>query len=189
MKRFFTSLNMERWVILVSLIAALGLGGVGYFKFRRERVELQDALAIEVPKTAQDIEVLAQRYSKLYKEADLQGLYGQNDPQSTIRDLATRAETGLGQIDLPTPSESTPRRGVKDIKYTIRPQDRNRAFDRNRIANFLYLLEFETHHLRVTRVRLEVDPKNLKPFEMPPERDLWRWEGDVTSRQKAGDTK
>lgn len=191
MKRFLNNMNMERWVIVVSAVVALALGGVG-FVFRSERVALQDGLDLDVPRTAQESAQLAQRYSKLYTDADTKGLFGQNDPQSTIRDLATRPETGLGSVDIPPPAETSPRRGVKDIKYTIRPQDRNRAFPRLRIANFLFMLEDAAGRMRVTRIRMDVDPKNLKPWELPPGepgQERWRWEVDVTSREKSGDTK
>lgn len=188
---FFRDMNLERWVILLALLAALGFGGVGFFKYRAERVELEQALETRVPKLAYEVQVKAQRYSKLYKDADLSGLgSGSSTPESFIRDLAANERTRLGQIDFASPTEATPRKGVKDVKFAFYPPGRNKAFGRQNIANFLYLIESENRRLRVTRVKLDIEPKSLKPHEMPPgDADKWRWEADVTVRQKSDDAK
>ncbi|MCE9594030.1 MAG: hypothetical protein K8S98_07550 [Planctomycetes bacterium] len=192
MKAFFHNMTVERWVILTSFIVALGLGGVGFFKFHRERVELEDALKADVIKLAQDTQASAMKYSKLYKEADLQELTGsQSNMESFVRTLATRKEASLGQIDVRiSESPNTLRKGVQDLRYTLQPQNRERAFSRIGIANYLYLLESESRRLRVSHLRLTLSPKNLKEWDFPPNNpEQWFWDAEVLSRQKSDATK
>jgi hypothetical protein len=188
MRGFFTDMSLERWVIVISLVAAIALGSVGFFRFHRERADLQAALHYDVKKLAQDIETAALNYSKLYKDADLQGLTGtQSNMESFIRDLARRETANLGQVAVTISEGNSPRKGVKDVKYGIAPQTRDRAFSRVGIGNFLYMLETEGRRLRVSHLRLQMSPRNLKEWEIPPGKEgseQWTWEAELISRQK-----
>lgn len=188
MKHFFSNMSVERWVIVVSLLVATVLGGVGFFRFHRERVALEDALGADVIRLAQDTQALAMKYSKLYKQADLQALTGsQSNAESFLRALATRKESNLGQVDVKiTEAANSVRKGVQDIRYTIQPQNRDRAFQRIGIANFLYLAETESARMRTSHVRLTLSPKNLKEWDFPPtDPETWFWEAELLSRQKS----
>ncbi len=191
MKQFFTAMSMERWVIVISLVAALSLGSLGFFKFHRERVELEQALAYDVKKLAEDTLSGALKYSKLFKEADLLDLTpgGTNsNMESYIRGIAARGETALGQVNVTNKEGNSPRKGVRDMRYSIDPQNKERAFSRIGIANFLYLLESEGHRLRVSHLRMQLSPKNLKEYEIPPgpaANEQWFWEAELISRQKS----
>ena len=192
MKHFFSNMSVERWVICVSLLLATVLGGVGFFKFRSERVELEEGLRTGIVRLAQDTQAAAMKYSKLYKEADLQSLSGsQSNAESFLRALATRKETSLGQVDVKiSESANSIRKGVQDIRYTLQPQNRERAFPRIGIANYLFLIESESARFRVSHLRLTLSPKNLKEWDFPPgNQDSWFWEAEVMSRQKSDTAK
>jgi hypothetical protein len=180
MKSFFANMNLARWIIVASVAGTLVLAFTGW-KLHSRRVELERALEVAVPEQALELQVLARRYSKLYKEAEREGLKGQADPQSYIRTLASDEHVALGQVEVITAPETTPRKGVVDRKYTIRPQSRDRGFPRDRIANFMWKLESESRRVRVTMAQLDPE-KPLKPHEHPT--DSWKWTVEVTSRQK-----
>ena len=188
MKQFFSNMSVERWVIVTSLLLATALGSVGFFKFHRERVVLEDALEADIVQLAQQTHSAAMKYSRLYKEADLQELTGsQGNMESFLRTLATRKEASLGQVDVKiSESANSIRKGVQDIRYTVQPQNRDRAFQRIGIANFLFMIEDESRRLRVSHLRLTLSPKNLKEWDFPPNNpELWFWETEVLSRQKS----
>ena len=180
MKAFFANMNLARWIILLSILGSIGLGWFGY-TLRQRRVGLEAALETQVPLLAVDIQKLSREYTQLAREAGREGLRGQTDPESYIRAIASRDEVLLGQINIRAPKPTSPAKGVIDKKFTIMPQDRERGFLRLSIANFCYLLEKESKRVKVTRIHLDPD-KKLKPHEI--HNDSWKWEIDVTSRQK-----
>ena len=184
MKAFFANMNLARWIILLSLLGSIGLGFFG-FRLRQKRIALQESLEVDVPLLAVDLLKLSREYSTLSKEASREGLIGQADPQSYITEISARREVELGQIDIGTPRPTTPAKGVIDRKFVIRPSVRDRAEMRLRIANFCYMLERDSRRVKVTRIHLDPEQKNLKPHEVS--NDQWRWEIDVTSRQKDPD--
>jgi len=174
-------MNLARWIIVGSLVASAALGANGW-RLHRDRVELEQALKVQVPKLAQDIQALSRKYSKLFKEAEREGLRGQDDPQSYIRGLAQDPNVSLGAVDIRPQSPTNPIKGVVDKRYVISPQDKNRGFSKDRIANYMWLLEQQSRRVRVTNIRFEQEQK-LKPWEFGD--DLrWKWEIEVTSRQK-----
>lgn len=180
MKRFFSQMSLARWIMVLALVLSVALGATG-FHLHRKRVDLERALAIEVPKAAQEIQVLSRRYSKLFDEAEREGLKGQADPESYFRKLAAHPKVVIGALQFEKPSPFTPSKGVIDIKYRIRSQDRDRGFDRKQLANFLWLIEEQSRRVRVTHVRLEREG-NPKDWEYG--NDRWKWDVEVTSRQK-----
>jgi hypothetical protein len=107
--------------------------------------------------------------------------------ESYIRGIAARGECALGQVAVTIKEGNSPRKGVRDMRYQIDPQNKERAFSRTGIANFLYLLESEGHRLRVSHLRLQLSPKNLKEYELPPAStpEQWFWDAELISRQKS----
>ena len=186
MKALLEKMNLARWVILVSLVSSLGLGAWGA-TLHQERKDLEAALEVEVPKRAQNIQVLSLRHSELHKDYDREGLRGQSDADTYIRRLATDEDVVLGGVDIDVLPDRSPVKGVVDRKYRISPQDtgsRGRAkvgFDRARIANYLWLLEQQSRRVRVTSIRLE-PIERTDPWV--PANDRWSWDIEVTSRQK-----
>jgi len=61
--------------------------------------------------------------------------------------------------------------------------ERERTFQRLRIANFLYTLEYDSRRVKVTDMKLEIAEKKPKPHEVPA--DEWFFDAEVTSRQRA----
>lgn len=180
MKAFFKNMNMARGIILGSLVLSLALAYLGWVQHTK-RVELEDALVSQVPNLARETQVLSQRYSKLYDEAELEGLKGQSDPESYLRALASDAKVSLGSVEFAKPQPLRPSKGVIDIKYRITPQDRERAFDRRNLANYMWMIEEKSRRVRVTGFSLTREG-NLKPWEYG--NDRWKWDIEVTSRQK-----
>lgn len=180
MKAFFRNMNLARGIILGSLLASLVLAVTGY-RLSSKRAGLELALAGEVPEIARETQVLSQRYSKLYDEAEMEGLKGQSDPQTYFRTLAGDPKVRLGGLEITTPQPQRPSKGVVDIKYRIVPQTRDRGFDRKNLANFLWLIEERSRRVRVTQFSMTREG-NLKPWEYG--NDRWKWDIEVTSRQK-----
>ena len=183
MKSFLASMNLARWIILLSLLASIGLGVLGY-SLHKERVMLEGALEVDVPKRAQDIQVLARMCSKLNEEFMREGLVGQTNPEEYIRNLAINSNVALGSVRI-NASQGEPAKGVVDRKYKIEPQEAKAAHQRDRIANFMWLLEDQSRRVRVTNIRLDQHGK-FEPWE--PSDDRWEWEIEVTSRQKREDS-
>ena len=180
MKQFLAHMTLARWILLVSLVLSCVLALTG-LRLRQRRTELEDVLQGSVPRLAQDIQVNARRYSKLFKEAEGAGLIGQSDPQTYLRKLAIDNNVRLGAVDIDKQPDTRPTKGVVDVKYVIRPQARERGFDRTNLANYMHLIEQRSRRMRVTHVRLDREG-NLKPWEYG--NDRWKWELEVTSRQK-----
>lgn len=189
MKALLAEMNLARWVILVALLASVGLGFWGW-SLHGERMELVAALEIEVPKRAQNIQVLSLRHSELRKDYDREGLRGQADAETYLRRLATHKDVVLGGADIKSMPDRSPAKGVVDRKYSISSQGGRKSgrgatgFDRARIANYLWLLEQQSRRVRVTSVRLEPIDKT-DPWIAAS--DLWSWDVEVTSRQKLVD--
>lgn len=179
MKSLLSNMNLARWIMLTSLLLSLVLAVTGYTLHQR-RTELEDALAGRVPRTTQEIQNLALRYTALRAEADRVGLTGQNDPMTYLAGLASMDKVALGNVDLRNPPSTTPRKGVVDEKYTIRSAD-DRAVVRTKIANYMYRIEEKSRRMRVTGVNISREG-SLKPWEYG--NDRWKWNLEVTSRQK-----
>lgn len=182
MNSYLQQMTLARWIILVSLLASIGLGYFGW-KLHSQRMELEDALASEVPKVALDLQNLSKRHTVLNKQFEREGLQGQADPVTYIRTIAAGQDVKIGDTTVDPPQETQPMAGVLDTRYTIKPSNRDRGFGRLNIANFLYKLESESRRMRVTKLRMEPEAKNVKP-EIILESDSWRWEAEVTSRTK-----
>jgi hypothetical protein len=181
-KHFFSSLNLVRWMLLVSVLLSVALAVTGW-RLHQRRAELQAALDVQVPKLAQDIQVNSRRFTRLYEEADGAGMIGQKDAQTYLRELAADINVQLGGVDITKQNPTMPTRGVVDITYRILPQSRDRGFVRVNLANFMHLIEQRSRRMRVTYVRLDREGK-LEPWEYG--NDRWKWELKVTSRQKEG---
>ena len=190
MKAFLADMNLARWVIFGSLVASLGLGFWGW-SLHKQRTELVHALGVEVPKRAQNIQVLSLRHSELRKDYDREGLRGQADAETYLRRLATHKDVVLGGVDIKSMPDRSPVKGVVDRKYSISSPGAKRGskgsagFDRARIANYLWLLEQQSRRVRVTNIRLE-PTERADPWV--PTSDLWTWDIEVTSRQKLAGT-
>jgi hypothetical protein len=179
-KALLESMNLARWVILVTLVASLVLAITGW-RLQRKRSELELHLRTRVPAMSRDLQVLATQYSRMYKDAEREGLFGQKDPQLYIREIAANPNVAVGDVLIDAPAPQSIARGVEDRRYSIKPQSTSRGFTRDRIANFMYLLEKSSSRIRVTRATIERE-QTLKEWEVGA--DSWKWSIEVTSRQK-----
>lgn len=177
---YFTNVSMARWIVLLSLVLSMALGAIGYW-LHRERTRLEDELTGRIPSTAFEIQVAARRHTQLYQEFQREGLKGQSNPDEYIRVLARDVKVQLGGVEIKAASPGSPAKDVVDRRYTIQPQDSKAGHKRDRLANYMWLLEQQSRRVRVTHVRLDPLEKH-QPWEIGS--DVWSWEIEVTSRQK-----
>lgn len=180
MGSFFSSMNLARWIIVLSIVCSLGLGGVWYW-LRGETSRLEGDLAARIPNAAQAMQIAAIKHTQLYGEFEREGLKGQSNPDEYIRVKARNEGVQLGGVDISAANPASPAKGIVDRKYTIRPQDPKAGHPRLKLANYMYLLEQESRRVKVTYVRLDPLEKH-EPWQIGS--DTWAWEIEVTSRQK-----
>jgi len=178
-KDFFGHMNFPRWIIVTMLLTSGVLGWFVYQEMNRLTL-VQDELK-HVPAIVKEIQQHALRLDALQALADKEGLIGEADPEFYIQRIASLDAVQIGAPNI-TPSVFSPKKGVEDHKYRIRPQDRNRAYKRVRIGNFLYKLEEESRKVRVTEIKLDTTD-HVKKGEIG--NDNWTFEVELTSRQAA----
>lgn len=182
---FFRGFNFARFIILLSYLGAIPLGWNAWEQFQKNE-EMKAALARggEVERQVDRIRESSQVYTKLMAERRGEGLIGADaDVQSYIIKKAYDDAVELGDINISVGSPRGIGKGVREIRYEVEPSDRERSFQRTSIANFLYILEQDTQRLKVTDLTLNIDQKGLKP-EQIPDRDYWKFDATVTTRQK-----
>lgn len=178
---FFGAMNLARWIIVLGLLGSIGLASNGW-RLHERRAALQDELAEAIPARAQNIQFLGQLYSKLQADAEREGFVTQDKPDLYFRGIATDETVKLGQIEVAPTDPRSFYKGTVDLSYTLRPSvSKDESYPRDRLANFMYLIEQKSGRVRVTRVRL--DPaQRLKQWEISDDR--WKWEITATSRAK-----
>lgn len=181
LKGFFGAMNLARWIMLVGGLGAIGLGYNGW-NLHTQRVELEEALAPDglVERTSAKIQLLGKQVTKLQADADREGLSGQSEASLYFRGLASDANVRLGQVEVTGPKSQSIIKGTEDLQYTIRPQA-DKGFPRDRVMNYLYLLESKSRRVRVTSIQLTPEQK-LKEWEFS--NDMWKWNIELTSRTK-----
>jgi hypothetical protein len=181
-KTTLSSMNLARWIIVIGALGTLTLGVTGWM-LHQKRVEYEAALEPggEVERLAKSIQSQGKNCTQLQAAADRTSFKGQTDAVSYIRDLARNPAVLVGLVAINPLTAGTPAKGVTDNKYQIKPQEQTQTFGRDRIANFMWKLESDSGRLRVTNLRMMHDG-NPKEWEI--ENDLWKYEIEVTSRQK-----
>jgi hypothetical protein len=182
-KEKLQQLTLARWIIIVSFVGSVALGYYGY-RLHRTRVELEVALKTSVPKLAVELQTLAKQYSLLKSQAEHEAFSGNVTNVGTyVRNIAAGTDVRIGDIAIDNPTENKITEGVLDTRYAVKPSSRDRGYPRLNIANFLYKLESDSRGMRVTRLRMEPEAKNVKP-ETILENDSWKWEAELTTRTK-----
>ena len=178
MRGFFAHLNFPRAVILLCLTGSLVLG---WFVFQRSRrlAEVQRELA-QVPDLLRDIQTKAFRLDALQIRQTTEKFKGQQNAETYIRDIGAHDRAVMGQLDI-TPQIRPSLAGVEDRVYKIKPSVKTRDYDRSNIGNFLYMLEDNSHRVKVTSINL-IPAKKIKPGEIGDDR--WTFEAEVMSRSK-----
>lgn len=179
LKSILGSMNLARWIMLVGGLGALALAVNGW-RLHGQRVELEAALAPDglVQRTSAKIQLLGKQITKLQSDADREGLSGQTEPVLYFRGFAADPNVRLGQVEVAGPKSQTIIKGTEDLQYTIRPQS-DKGYPRDRIMNYMYLLESKSRRVRVTSIQLTPEQK-LKEWEFS--NDMWKWNIELTSR-------
>jgi hypothetical protein len=180
MKAFFQKMNLARAIILFAVVGSIALAVNGWSLHKR-LADLHDDLTIDAPKLVKDLMRLGHQHTQLQRTKSKEGLGAQADFGTYIRTAANKDGVEIGEIKLV--ENTTPRtQGVIDKIQSINPSDRERKYERYRIANFLYSLERDSHRVKVTHVKMNIAEKNLKNHEIPE--DLWTFEAAATSRER-----
>lgn len=180
MKAFFAEMNLARGIILVSLLGCLVLGFLGWQK-QSQLDELKYQNDTQVQPLLKDLMQTAQRHTSLAKTLKDDTLGAQADLETYIRKVAAKDKVEIGNVNMTfTPEQKS--KTVVDKVYRIKSDTRDRSFQRLRIANFLYTLEYDSRRVKVTDLKLEIAEKRPKAHEVPA--DEWFFEAEVTSRQR-----
>jgi hypothetical protein len=177
-RRFFSNLNFPRAVILLCLTGSLVLGWLVFQRTRR-LAEVQGELA-QVPELLRDIQTKAFQLDALQVRQTTEKFKGQQNAETYIRDTGADDLANMGQLDI-TPQSRPSIAGVEDRIYKIKPSVKSRDYGRGNIGNFLYLLEKNSHRVKVTSINL-TPAKKVKPGEIGDDR--WTFEAEVMSRSK-----
>jgi hypothetical protein len=185
MKSWIQKMNLARGIILFAIVGSIALAAIGW-RQHKQLTELRENLADDTPKLVRELMRLGHQHTQLKRTASKEGLNAQADFATYIKNAANKDGVEIGEIKL---NNSSPDRskGIVDNTYSILPSDRDRRYERYRIANFLYALESASHRVKVTRVKMNMAEKTLKPHSIPD--DAWTFEAAVTSRQRAEETK
>lgn len=185
MKSFLKKMNLARGIILFAIVGSIALGFIGW-RQQKQLIELRENLEDDTPKLVKELMRLGHQHTQLKRTATKEGLNAQADFATYIRNAANKDGVEIGEVKLNN-NEQERGKGIVDNIYTILPSDRDRRYERYRIANFLYALESASHRVKVTRVKMNVAEKTVKPHEIPD--DAWTFETAVTSRQRADEKK
>ena len=182
MKAFLVGMNLPRAVILIGFLASAFLAWFDY-DMGLKLDELRDAEVNRAPNVVRKIQSYSKRLTSLQEQLEDDQWLGQNNPGLYARTIAQDSKVGLGQVDVLPSKEDRVGDGVIDKRYTIRPVNKDRGWTRERLGNFLYMLEEKSQRVRVTRVKiLQPAKRRSKPHEIPP--DDWTYEVEITSRQR-----
>ena len=183
MKALFVGMNLPRLVILIGFVASAVLAWFDY-DLGLKLETLRDAEINRAPNVVRNIQSHSDRLTSLQEQLQDDQWLGQNNPGLYARTIAQDSNVGLGQVDVIPIKEVRVVEGVVDKKYTIRPVNKDRGWTKDKLGNFLFLLEEKSQRVRVTRVKIQ-QPSNrrTKPHEIPM--DDWTYEVEITSRQRA----
>jgi hypothetical protein len=193
---FLKDLNLARWIILLSLVGALGLGVLGYSQSSRlgklqsdlEKSGQRKAASgtyddSDVAKLVREIETLGRKHSQLSKAKKAEGFTETEGLNNYIERAITNDGVELGEHST-DPSTASVTKGIVDKKIRIKPTSRDKTFPRSKIANFLYKLEADSRRIRVTDLVIELGGKNRVREHEIPEENQWTYEVEITSRQR-----
>ncbi len=93
-----------------------------------------------------------------------------------IRSIAADDDVAIGAV-VTKSSVVHPRDGIADIRYSIRPVDKETALSREQIGGFLHQLESQSPNVRVTRVKISPSAPGADVTD-----DTWTFEADISLR-------
>lgn len=167
--------------IMIILLLA-GSGYLGWSAMEQQKTIDRYEAALEpdgqVERLARSILTRAHNYTRDKERSAKEGLKGDGaDSVNTyVFEIAARNQVQWGNPKISKPRSAENMQGYEDSIYKITPAEKSAEFDRNRIANFFYLLEAESRKLRISNIDLRLAEKNIKPHDIPND----RWSVDVT---------
>jgi len=192
----FKNMNLARGIIFASLLGSLALGVVGYLQARTLSNLRSDLEKSGVRKTAsgsyddsdvaklvRDLETLGRRHTQLAKAKLAEGFTETEGLNNYIERAIVQDGVELGDHSL-DPSTTSVTKGIVDKKIRIKPNSRDKVFQRSKIANFLYKLEADSRRIRVTDLVIELGGKSKVRDHEIPEEGNWTYEVEITSRQR-----
>ena len=181
MKNFFKDFNLARAIILVAVVGSLAFAFLGWRQMQKLD-ELRDNLDKDVPKLVKEVESLGRKHTQLTKAKNADELVAEKNVESYIRKAREADSVEIGEVDIKT-TPTTVGKGIIDKRYRITPHEKDKQFQRSRIANFLYKLEADSRRVRLTDISLDLaEKKRVRPAEIPE--DFWTYDIELTSRQR-----
>ena len=179
MKNFFRNMTLPRFIIFSCFTASAVLG---YFVFvRMERLKQVKKELVSVEKVIKEIQQDAMELERLQALSRDDKFKEEQTAEDFIRAIADQRVVQLGQVKLSN-KKKTPVKGVQDHIYTIQPVHRKeQKFHRDQIGNFLYRLEEQGSHVKVTSIALKPHIK-VRAGEFG--NDEWTYDIELTSRTK-----
>lgn len=176
---FFTNMTLPRFIIVFCLT---GSAVLGYFVL--EKTERLDQIQIELNKVETVIKSIQQgaieleRLQALSRDDKFQE---EQTAEDFIRLTAGDRVVQLGQVGI-TNKKKSPVKGIEDRIYSISPvHKKEQKFRRDQIGNFLYLLEEQGSHVKVTSIDIKPHGK-IRAGEIG--NDEWTYDVELTSRTK-----
>jgi len=192
----FKNFNLARWIILFSVVGSLALGVVGYLQsssLRALRSDLEKSGVrknaagsyddSDVAKLVRELDTLGRKHSQLAKAKRAEGFTETEGLNNYIERAIVQDGVELGDHGT-DPSTVNVTKGIVDKKIRIKPNSRDKVFQRSKIANFLYKLEADSRRIRVTDLVIELGGKNKVRAHEIPEEGNWTYEVEITSRQR-----
>ncbi len=192
----FKNFNLARWIILFSVVGSLALGVVGYLQsssLRALRSDLEKSGVrknaagsyddSDVAKLVRELDTLGRKHSQLAKAKRAEGFTETEGLNNYIERAIVQDGVELGDHGT-DPSTVNVTKGIVDKKIRIKPNSRDKVFQRSKIANFLYKLEADSRRIRVTDLVIELGGKSKVREHEVPEEGNWTYEVEITSRQR-----
>ncbi len=177
-------------VMIVLLLLGSGVLGWIAFQQQKEIERLDSALAKggDVEKLVQRIQMRAHQYTQYNsrkKDEGVQGTANESSIAVYVRKWAQDPNVLWGNLTINKASDSTvdvDGKRYSDTNYRIQTRDKNAWFDRNRIANFMYILESKSRKVKVTELNITAAEK-ADDHEVP--QDKWDVDFMLTVRERS----
>jgi hypothetical protein len=171
-------MSFPRVVIVACTAGSLAFGVLVYLRTQRLAEVHQELETVD--EVVREIQTDAYRLAELQKAASADGMKGQEEPETYIRQVAADTNINMGQLSI-TKSDKGLTKGVKDFLYKMAPAEKSQRFTLGQVGNFLYKLEADSRRVKVTQLKLTPYEK-VSPGQVG--KDAWNFEAELTTRKK-----
>jgi len=179
-KSFFANLNLARLIIIFSIIGSGYLAYTGWARYQDVKF-LRGTFLRKVPALCKEIQENSLLNTELSKDIKGDLYIKEASLESYVRRCAESRSAEIGEVST-NPTSRPERGGVIDNQIIIEPNDRKREYSHSQIAAFLYRLEADSNQIKVTDLSFQLNGKNIKPEDIPPDR--WTFKATITNRIK-----